>query len=153
MSGDFSEFHKVIADEAITGIIVIEEDSLACKYINQLAREIIEFAPQTPHEQLKINELFPANQREGFRSFSKEILGLEGLNRDVLMQKSNGIPVVADVGIKKLYLDDLPHTLIMFQDVTIQKKLQREISLKQQEIQSAYTELLEQNKQLKELLI
>ena len=58
---------------------------------------------------------------------------------------------MANIGIKRVGGGKDEILLIMFQDTTFQKKLQKEIVLKQQEIKKAYEDLLAQNKQLKEL--
>ena len=151
MNYDNTNLYQVITEEAIMGILVFEESSSQCVYTNRLAQEILELSPDTPMETIKLESLSPSSDRAGFRSFTRELLSLEGLVRDVLIQKADSSPAVIDLGLRKLVLSGKTHYLLMFQDVTIQKKLQREITLKQQEIHNAYQELLVQNKQLKEL--
>ena len=147
-----SDLYKVIADEATMGFLVFSlGENESCVYCNRLGKDILDIDPSQDISQLKIEDFITPRSRPEFRSFSPELLQLEGLMRDVLMQKISGVPLVVNLGIKKVNLQGSPHVLLMLQDITIQKKLQREIDLKQTEIKEAYQELLEQNKQLKEL--
>lgn len=145
------DLFRGIAEEAIMGIMVFRETDGQCVYINRLAREILEFPPEAAAETIQLGILQPQTEKKGYRSLSHDLLSLEGLMRDVLLLKSDGSSLVADLGIRHLRRNGANHFLIMFQDMTIQKKLQREITMKQQEIHQAYEELLKQNKQLKEL--
>lgn len=151
---DHSGFFRVIAQEAIMGIMAFEPLSRKCVYINNLGRESLEIMdPVDAAIPLRIDDLIVENPGHGLaRPFNDELLNSEGLTQDVLMRKKNGYLMMANVGVKHVRLDDNTLvTLVMFQDITIQKKLQREVQAKQEEIHKAYTELLEQNKQLKEL--
>lgn len=143
------DFFETIAEEAIMGIMAFHLQDRHCVYVNSLAREILELSPDSVLEKFHIDHLKPKTPRDKLRNFSDNLLELEGLIRDVLMDKANGVPFVADLGIKIIESTDT--LLLMFQDVTFQKKLQRELTAKQQEINSAYQELLLQNKQLREL--
>lgn len=161
--GDSNRFFEIIAQEAIMGIIAFGEEMKECLYINRLARELLEVPMQdeTPPLRegdslipLRADELFPTvDERAGLaRPFSEDMLSREGLSQDVLLRKKNGHPMIANVGIKHVKFDDgIRAFLVMFQDITIQKKLQREVQSKQEEIHKAFNEILEQNKQLKEL--
>jgi signal transduction histidine kinase len=164
-----SKFFQVLANEAIMGIMAFDPITQRCQYINKLAREILEISNGLNLEdaenplgsdaladsvvELDLPELYPQEARAGFgRPFSEEILKHDGLSQDVLMRKKNGHLFIANVGIKHVDVGCGDHRiLVMFQDTTIQKKLQREVQAKQEEIHNAFTELLEQNRQLKEL--
>jgi signal transduction histidine kinase len=152
-------FFQTVANEAIMGIMAFDSVSKKCHYINRIARETIELSMDADESDLNpdipliISELFPEEGRAGTnRSFNEDMLRHEGLSQDVLMCKKNRFLFIANVGVKFIQLDDgTSRLLIMFQDTTIQKKLQREVQLKQEEIHKAYSELLEQNTQLKAL--
>jgi signal transduction histidine kinase len=147
-------FFQVISEEAIMGIMAFHRADGSCIYINQLAREILEIPGNEDDSiSLKIEELYEAEDRPGLaRGFKQGILEFEGLYQDVLMRKKNGHLLISNIGIKHVAIDQgTPVLLVMFQDVTVQKKLQREVHSKQEEIQKAHSELVEQNRQLKEL--
>jgi signal transduction histidine kinase len=154
-----TRFYEIIANEAIMGIMAFDPGSRRCVYINRLAREILEmgfgFGDRLIDENidLHVSELMPAEGRPGIgRAFSEEMLKIEGLQQDILMKKKSGLLLIANIGVKHIRVNDgTDRILVMFQDITIQKKLQREVQAKQDEIHKAFTELLEQNKQLKEL--
>lgn len=146
-----SDIYKVIADESLVGIFLYCSENQKIIYCNQLAKEILELDPKVKVDDIQINDFLPARTRPEFRSFSLELLQLDGLMRDILMQKASGIPLVVDLGIRNIDIDGKPHVMMMIQDVTVQKKLQREINMKQAEIQEAFEEAIQQNKQLKEL--
>ena len=75
----------------------------------------------------------------------------EGYNQDLLIKKITGTKFIGNISTKNIVINDQKMTLFMCQDVTLQRKLQRELTSKQDEIQKAYQELLQQNAQLKEL--
>jgi signal transduction histidine kinase len=146
-------FFEVLAQEAIMGIMAFDLNSLECIYINKLAREMLEFSShELSKVEIALSNLYPKDARSGVRAFNAGMIHHEGLLQDVLIAKANETTFIANLGIKNLALEDGSKLLLlMFQDVTYQKKLQREINHKQEEIRNAYIELLEQNKQLKEL--
>ncbi|MES2963380.1 MAG: PAS domain-containing sensor histidine kinase [Bdellovibrionota bacterium] len=141
---------QIIAEEAIMGIAVFDADG-HCFYLNKLAREVLEI-PSEGDFDLQLSDIM-AEDRSGIaRGFKPEMLANEGLYQDIFMRKKNGHMLLANVGVKHARLDDVgPVSMVMFQDITIQKKLQREVQAKQDEINKAYQDLLEQNRQLKEL--
>lgn len=101
--------------------------------------------------QLTIDQLFTAPGRGDFRHFSEDLLEQEGLFQDILMKNIDGLTFIANLGVKHILVKGDEIILLMVQDVTIQKKLQRDITAKQIEIRAAYEELLKQNRQLREL--
>ncbi len=146
-------FFEILAQEAIMGIMAFEPVGRRCIYSNALAREILDLPIGAGHERpsLALSELFPDEPRGGSRAFSEEIVRREGLAQDVLVRKRQGSSFIADVGVRYIRADGRePLLLVMFRDVTFQKKLQRELTVKQGEIHKAYAELLEQNRQLRE---
>jgi signal transduction histidine kinase len=148
------EMLSIIAQEAIMGIAAFSMETEACLYLNRLGAEILEVGQyESDTIPLKLEELMGQADRPGFaRGFSRSLLDHEGLYQDVLMQKKNGYAFVTNTGVKRAFLGNGQEVLIlMFQDVTIQKKLQRDIQAKQDEINKAHAELLEQNRELLEL--
>ena len=150
-SSDGSSMFATIADEAMMGIMAFSGKSLRCIYINKLGREIISYSQGTPLSEISVEGLFPKKISGASRIFNQELLKYEGLTQDLVMSKLNGSNFMANIGIKHLTVDGQNQILLMFQDTTFQKKLQKEIGLKQTEINKAYEDLLKQNKQLKEL--
>jgi signal transduction histidine kinase len=151
-SNKISEVLSIIAQEAIMGIAVFAQDE-TCLYVNRLGEEMLELGTYEGAIPLTLENLMGQADRPGFaRGFTRSLLVYEGLYQDILMQKKNGYAFVANVGVKHATLasgDTI--TILMFQDITIQKKLQRDIQAKQEEIQKAFTEVTEQNRQLMEL--
>lgn len=150
-----AHFFEVVAQEAIMGIMAFRLDTQECIFINNLAKEVLEYMPSGDSGmsmKIYLSDLYPKETRGKMRAFSEELVRYEGLLQEVMVSKINGQNFVANLGVKYLPGDDESQILmIMFQDITFQKKLQREISVKQDEIRNAYQELLEQNRQLKEL--
>lgn len=176
---DQSQILSVIAQEAIMGIVAFPAIGGSCLYINRLASEVLEI-PQAGSDVLKValdgsidtayagfalnddsateiplelDELLTTESKPGFaRAFTVDFLQNEGLYQDVLMKKKNGHVFVANLGVKHATLEGGETVIVlMFQDITVQKKLQRDIQAKQEEIHRAFTELLQQNEQLKQL--
>jgi len=147
-----SEVLAIIAQEAIMGIAAFSKDE-ECVYLNRLGSEVLEMGVYEGDIPLMLEELMGQADRPGFaRGFSRSLLDNEGLYQDILMQKKNGHPFVANVGVKHAHLANGDAvTILMFQDVTVQKKLQRDIQAKQDEINKTYVEVMEQNRQLKDL--
>jgi signal transduction histidine kinase len=141
---------QIIAEEAIMGIAVFDSSG-KCIYLNKLGREVLEIAAEGDFE-LVLGDIIAEDRTGLARGFKLELLQHEGLYQDIFMRKKNGHMLLANVGVKHAILEHVGDVhMVMFQDITIQKKLQREVQAKQDEINKAYQELLEQNKQLREL--
>lgn len=146
---------EAMVSHASFGLIAFDAQ-LKCLYLNQRGKEILEYAPsrESDPDQLDLSSLFGDQQRadqHGLSAFGLALLEQEGLHTNVLMQKLNGHAFLAQVALK--FVDE-PHgriKILSFQDVTIERKMARELTEKQSEIERAYKELLEQNQQLKEL--
>ncbi len=139
--------YEDLAQEAMFGIVVFDEAEGKSFYVNKMATQLLGC------EDLRLIDLIPdrTQARSQLVSFSPEFLRHDGLYHDILLGAPDGRTLIANVGIKNTNVDNTPVNIIMFQDVSLQKKLQREITAKQTEINAAYTELLKQNQQLKEL--
>ena len=145
---EWARFFRAIADQATVGIVAFEIGSGECLYCNALAREALE----TAGEGLRAAELEPTSWREPLRPFDASLWEHEGLVQDVLFRRASGATLIADVGVKRLSAPDgRDAAVMMFQDVTYQKKLQREVMIKQEVVRAAYQESLAQNAQLREL--
>jgi signal transduction histidine kinase len=143
-------FYKHISDNALVGLVAFELPAFKFTYMNTMASEILE-VDLSSLSGFKIENMITETAKPPFRRLSKEILELEGLVEDIMLKKSNGQHFVASVGIKKIEAPDKTYLMLMFQDVTFQKKLMREVALKQEELKKTYEELLEQNEALKAL--
>jgi len=146
-----SQLYNVIVDEAILGFMAFDRKSLDCIYANRVAENLMEIQTQPEDAPLSMSSLFVQDERHGIKNFTERIIEFEGLYQDVYIKKFNGSPFIANIGVKHLAFDEREVIALMLQDVTVQKKLQRELVEKQAAIKSAYEELLVQNKQLKEL--
>lgn len=147
-----SSLFSLIADETFLGLIVFSLPAKECLYINKIAKEYVEFSGSSPSE-FKFSNLMPdtGSSTDRFRPFSDDFTTFEGLTQDVVVKKIGGRTFIADVGVRILSADGRQFLLLMLRDVTLQKKMQRDLTTKQTEIQKAYSEILEQNSQLKEL--
>lgn len=154
-SSSKAELMEAIAQEAMIGIFAFDPGTRKCTLANRAGREALElsFDDQNDPSQLCIEDLVPKAGRDiNVIRFSLGMFEKEGLFRDVVIRKGNGYNVIANVSIKHVYFKDgtCVH-LLMLQDMTTEKKLERELLLKQEEIHNAYTQVLEQNQQLKDL--
>ncbi len=144
---------KALADEALEGIIALDPESHQCVYINRMAEDLLEMSSRVEQNPLTFADLVPEETRTKDMAvkLSPELLKHEGVRRDVLLRKCNGRVLPTSLGVKYLGTGDQTYIVLMFQDVSVQKKLQRELTLKQSHIKAAYEELLNQNQQLKDL--
>lgn len=145
------ELFKVIADEAILGLIAFESETGTCVYANKMACDLLEIPEESHFSVMDLSQLCPDKTHDKLRAFTPDLLNFEGLHQDVLIRQQNGQTFIANVGVKHSRFNDKNHFLIMMQDIGIQKKLQRDLVAKQTAIKSAYEQLLEQNKQLLDL--
>ena len=136
--------YEVVAREATFGIVVFRDDG-DCLFINRVAQLMLNT------EEPALISLFPGTEKPPLKSFSNEILKHDGMYQDILVRKENHGTFVAQIGVKHVEFDGVHAHLLMLQDVTIKKKLQRDLLSKQNEIKSAYEEVLHQNRKLKEL--
>lgn len=140
---------RIMADEAIMGFITFDLEDRSCLYMNKRARELFEIIDE--EQSLILDSIFGTESRGDFKAFNEDLIAHEGLYQDVLLKRDNGQSFIANVGVKRSSVGEQNVVVLMIQDVTLQKKLQREVVSKQLEIKSAYEELLKQNKQLMEL--
>lgn len=139
--------YEDLAREAMFGIVVFDEEEGKSFFMNKMAVQLLGC------EEMRLVELIPdrSQGRSQLVPFSPEFLRHDGLYHDILLGAPDGRMLIANVGIKNTKVDEKAVNIVMFQDVTLQKKLQREITAKQTEINAAYAELVKQNEQLKEL--
>ncbi len=133
------------------GFLTFDIIDRQCVFFNNLAAELFELRDQETAPELQLDSIFATENRGDFKAFNEDLIAHEGLYQDVVLRKTNGHVFVANVGVKRLKIENQSLLLLMVQDVTLQKKLQREIVAKQIEIKGAFEELIKQNKQLKEL--
>lgn len=141
-----SHLAEVLASEAMFAIAVFDDNGGSI-YLNKMAAQLLGC------EDLKLHQLTPhgGDLRAQLLAFSPEFLRHDGLYQDILLRRPDGQTFIANVGIRSATVDRKHVNILMFQDVTLQKKLQREITAKQMEIKAAHEELVKQNQQLKEL--
>lgn len=141
-----SHLSEVLVSEAMFGIAVFESDGTSV-YLNKMAEQLLGC------KELRLHQMTPpaGEARSHFLPFSPEFLRHDGLYQDIMLRRPDGQSFVANVGLRSVTVDQHFLSILMFQDVTLQKKLQRDITAKQSEIKAAYEELLKQNRQLKEL--
>ncbi len=144
------ELFKGLIENATVGMVAFEEEAgkhLAV-FSNFRALEILE---QKAIAGWLCSDLFPRESRGNIVSFGQDFTGREGLHPEVLMAKSNGNPFVASAAVRRLVDGGKTIVLLSFQDITNEWKLARDLKVKQEELSRAYSELLEQNTQLKSL--
>lgn len=135
---------------ALVGLVVFKLPSRICTYVNTTALEILEATIHSPAD-LKFESLLAKGVKKPFRALTKEIFSTEGLVENIVIKKNTGQNFIATLGLRKIESNGNQYLLMTFQDVTFQKKLQREIASKQEELKKTYEEILEQNRALKEL--
>lgn len=146
-----AHFFKMLAEESMHAIIAINAKN-QCVYANPAANDLLECPLDYNTQDFRINHLFPENKNShGIRPLNHEQLEIEGHIQEILIQKHNKQIFIASMSVKKITIDGIDYKLMLFQDLTLQKKLQREITEKQNAITQAYNDLLSQNNQLKAL--
>lgn len=146
-----SEILALIVNEIFIGIAVFDSTKKTAIAANRLFNEYIALPTDQDIQTLQLESLFPKEGHERFRPFSQDFLTAEGLSQDVIVRKCDNSKFIADLGIRNFSHEGQDLTILMVRDVTLQKKLQRDLTAKQQEIQKAYQELMAQNHALREL--
>jgi signal transduction histidine kinase len=139
-----------ITRNAIFAIAIFGKLDTECVYLNNIGFETLNLQP-TDDPELMLHELFTKTERQDFISFKPAMLRTDGYYNDVMMSRPTGPMFVADLGIQNIKINDDEFTVLTFKDITLQKKMQRELTVKQDEIKKAFEEILEQNTQLKAL--
>jgi signal transduction histidine kinase len=137
--------YQAVAEGAMFGIVVFDKVTSECLFINHMGVELL--GTETP----RMHELVPTMDKPPFKSFSEDLLQHDGLYHDIVINTVSNMSFIGNLGVRVLEVDDHTAYVLMFQDVTLQKKLQREIMAKQTEIKAAFEELLKQNRQLRDL--
>jgi signal transduction histidine kinase len=148
------DLFQIIAEDAIMAIAVFDSGSKKCIYLNKMAREILELPIGKDQSSLSFADLLPNenfDNKPDWRPLTEAIVESEGLQQDLIIKKVTDRLFIADVGVHQFSINALKMTALMFRDITFQKKLQRDITAKQVEIQAAFKELQEQNTALKAL--
>jgi len=144
------ELFKGLVENATVGMIAFEEEagSYVAVFSNYRALEILE---RKDGAGWNFHELFPQSGRGTIAPFGIDFTSKEGLHPEVLMSKATGSAFVASAAIRKVNDGGKALLLLSLQDITVEWKLARDLTAKQEEIARAYTELLDQNQQLKML--
>ncbi len=144
------ELFKGLVENATVGMIAFEESEgrYVAVFSNYRALEILERKDGSGWD---CHLLFPQSGRGNIAPFSPELASREGLHPEVLMAKATGSAFVESAAIRRINDGGKTLLLLSFQDITVEWKLSRDLTAKQEEIARAYTELLEQNQQLKTL--
>ncbi len=140
-----------LVEYSVVGMIVLEDfgGGHTPLFANIAALETLELKD---FDGFRIESLYPDAERLGsYHGLSAATLRHDGLTSEVMMRKANQHHFLASLSVKTIQQDGLTLVMLSFQDVSTEKKLTRDLSAKQSEIQRAYTELLEQNVQLKAL--
>ena len=178
------DFLMKYAREGITGMISFEIQTGECRFINRVAREVLElthlsqesagriavgadfetnfgtnFEIDNKHPSvsqlgtLNLADLFPVEDRPGFgRKLTQEMVSTPGYYSDVYFKRHDGNFVFANLDVHHISpTSDTKRCVLAFQDITLQKKLQRDLLMKQEQVHLAHADLLTQNKQLREL--
>ena len=148
-----SELFETIVNEAFMGFVAWNTSTNSCVFANSIAKQQLEIPMDQDCDAISLDSWVPPQQkvRGDFRPFSTDLLNHEGFYQDIMISKANGMYFIANMGVKHSTIEGSNYVVLMIQDVTLQKKLQRDITAKQAEIKSAYEELIRQNSQLKEL--
>ncbi|MFK8138567.1 MAG: sensor histidine kinase [Bdellovibrionales bacterium] len=138
-----------VSNLSMMGIIVFAADTRQAVFLNPIAKETLEIPPELKMDSISLQSLYPVEARSKSRIFSEDFLQDGGFYQDIMLKRFNGINIIANLGVRFLSANN--KIMIMFQDVTFQKKLQREVQVKQQELMRSYSEILAQNEELKNL--
>ncbi len=142
------EIFRGFVDHSVVGMVAFDSAKLSV-FANSRAMEILELSEATG---FNCENFFPEASRTGaYALLNGDLIGRDGMTSEVLIKKANGHVFLASLGVKHVTLRNKTYILLTIQDVTIEKKLSRDLQAKQSEIERAYGELLEQNRQLKEL--
>ena len=137
-------FFKKIVEHSFLGHLIFDKTTLKCRYANARALEYLGLKDI----EFSVLDLASKTLRDGQRTLSRELLQMQGTLDDIFLKKSNGTNTVVQASVFPLSDNDL---LFMFQDMTFQKKLQRDLMTKQNEIYLALQELEKQNAELRSL--
>ncbi|MCB0356125.1 MAG: hypothetical protein KDD40_03915, partial [Bdellovibrionales bacterium] len=146
----FEQLYETLAEEAIVAQVAFNTDTGMFLYTNKLAKSLFEINTNNI-EKISIQQILPTEENKNFRPLTMQMILTEGYNQDLLIKKISGAKFIGNISTKNIKIEEINVTLFMCHDVTLQRKLQRELTAKQTEIQNAYQELLAQNAQLKEL--
>ncbi len=146
-----SDYYKTIADEAMLAIVVVNGQTEQITYANARALEILEISPDENLLLIEPKE-FCCDPMEGdFKSFQCDIMKNPSFNEDVWMKGRSGKLFISRLRVQHIESLNGRLVVMMFEDATFEKKLQREIQTKQENLESMYQEVLEQNEALKAL--
>lgn len=140
-----TKLFREFVQHSVIGMVAFDESGHAL-FENSRAQEILELRPGSDWS---FRSLVPDSSRVGpYTPLTEELTVSEGLNPEVLVKKATGDYFLAAVGVGLVKIEGRAIRLITFQDVTHERKMARDLQAKQDEIERASNELVEQNKQL-----
>src|ERR1700734_2292636 len=113
--------YQTVAEAAIFAIVVFDDNG-NCLFANKSAEQLIGSAEPA------LTDLIPVAGKPSFKSFSPDLLKHNGRYHDILVNKKPVGSFIANIGIRHVQVDGVSSYLVMLADVTLEKKLQREIT-------------------------
>lgn len=141
---------RVISDEAMFGIVILKKSDLGVVYMNSRSREILEIVWEEGDAPVDIASFFCEGMEE-FECFSENLLRRNQVNQDVWMKTVTGRYLIARARSQQINSEGQDLVMLMIEDATFEKKLEREIRTKQENLESMYQEVIQQNEALKAL--
>ena len=132
-----------ILNDSIAGHILVDRKTDECVFMNTIAKISLEVDVNS--FSLPISTFFSKSKRPEITSFEESLLTKDDAYSLLLMNRSQGTPLYCRA---RFYIHNTHYTHICFLDITEELKLNREISVKQKELSTAYNEIKQQNMDL-----
>jgi signal transduction histidine kinase len=135
-------------DSLSTAVVVLRAAGLSVVKLNGSARALFGIGDESSY--FSVQMLFPpAKKRAGNTCLGPEHLRSEGFYPGVCLRTIQGASAYVDLAVKLISdSEEGPCVALMMSNVTPHLKLQRELSLRREEIARSYGEILKQNKEL-----
>ncbi len=85
------------------------------------------------------------------RGFKEEFLDTEGTYEDIQIRRKDGINAFVDLSVRRVARGSASLTIALFRDVSVKKKMERELITKHSELRNAYFELERKNAELQSM--
>lgn len=132
-----------LLNDSIAGHILVDRQTGQCLFMNSIAKISLEV--QDESVEIPISTFFSKSKRPEIVSFDQSLLVKEDGYSIMLMNRFFGTPLYCRA---RFYMHNTHYTHICFLDITEELKLNREISVKQKELSTAYNEIKQQNMEL-----
>ena len=142
---------RTVHEKIALGVVVFDRKTWMIESINPHGRKLLGLSPEETVHRYLSGHILSAQAQEGVKRPDIEILQQSGFYADIVLRGFKGGNIIANCWVIDVNAEQGCKVLLIFQDMTLLKKSQRELEIKREGLAVAYQELLTQHEELRQL--